>query len=120
MGIETNIFNHIGIDLSPETVLFRNNIGTAVFERADGKKSYVAYGISAAGGGGTDTIGWTSKIITPDMVGQLVAIFTAIEIKTLEGVAEDDQKNFIKQVMLAGGYSGFATSKKEARAIVKK
>jgi hypothetical protein len=123
MTIETNIFNWIGVDLSPYVILFRNNQGVAKFEAGHGKFRYVRYGVGPHNAktkrnGGSDGIGWTSKTITPDMVGQKVAIFTAIETKTLEGNATEEQINFCEQVRMAGGYAGFATNREEARAIV--
>ena len=125
MTIETNIFNHISLDLSPYTVIFRNNQGVAKFPAGAGKFRYVAYGVGPRNSktkrnGGSDGIGWTSITITPEMIGQKVAVFTAIETKTLEGEATDEQINFCEQVRQAGGYAGFASTKMEARAIVKK
>lgn len=123
MTAETNIFNHISLDISPRTVLFRNNQGVAVFEAGKGKKRYVAYGVGPRDSktkrnGGSDSIGWTEVIVTPEMVGKPVAVFTAIEIKTLEGEASDEQILFVKNVKKVGGYAGFASTKEEARAIV--
>lgn len=53
--------------------------------------------------GSSDLIGWQSITVTPEMVGKQVAIFTACEVKAEDGVASEEQKNFIKQVNLAGG-----------------
>jgi hypothetical protein len=62
---------------------WRNNRGTAIL---NGK--YVRFGIPEPRGResdddmkGSDRIGFTPVIITPDMVGSTVAVFTGIEIK---------------------------------------
>ena len=93
--------------------VFRNNRGVA--EYPGGRK--VAYGVGPAGG--SDLIGWASITITPEMVGQKVAIFTAIECKRSKGgKKEQDQKDFIAAVITAGGRAGFARSAEEAMEIV--
>ena len=58
--------------------------------------------------GGSDVIGWTSVIITTEMVGKTAAVFTAVEAKTKTGRASDEQKNFIERVIDAGGIAGIA------------
>ena len=68
--------------------------------------------------GSSDCIGWTSVIITPEMVGQRVAVFTALEVKTTKGRATADQVNFIDAVLAAGGRAGVVRSDTEALRIV--
>lgn len=53
--------------------------------------------------GSGDLIGWTRITITPDMVGQTVAIFTSAEIKTARGRASDGQIAWADAVSGAGG-----------------
>lgn len=53
--------------------------------------------------GSSDTIGWTRVTITPEMVGQTVAIFTAIEVKYGSTKTTEEQSNFVEQVKKAGG-----------------
>lgn len=53
--------------------------------------------------GFSDLFGWTEKIITADMVGKNVAVFTVKEVKTGKLKATDKQKAFIKKVNDAGG-----------------
>lgn len=67
--------------------------------------------------GFSDTIGWTSKIVTDEMVGEKIAIFTAIEVKRERGKATAEQQNFIDQVNSAGGLAGVARSADEAEEI---
>lgn len=83
----------------------------------------VALGLGMPNGkplvGASDLQGWSSIVITPEMVGCTVAVFTAIECKESGGGRKsDDQRNFIDQVRLAGGIAGFASSAEEAVSIV--
>jgi hypothetical protein len=69
--------------------------------------------------GTADTLGWTKIVITPEMVGCEVAVFTAIEMKESGGGRKGkDQINFAQVVKNAGGIAGFANSAEAAKAIV--
>jgi hypothetical protein len=92
--------------------LFRNNVG--LFKTIDGRS--VRTGLCV---GSSDLIGFTSKIITPDMVGQKVAIFTAIEVKTTKGKISDTQYNFINLVANYGGISSIVRSVDAALDVLK-
>jgi len=69
--------------------------------------------------GGSDLVGWSPLVITESMVGQTVAIFTAVEVKTkgLKVVEGDDQHRFITAVRRAGGRAGVAYNSGEAVTI---
>ena len=67
--------------------------------------------------GSSDLIGWRSLTITPDMVGQTVAVFAAIEVKD-RGAPTPEQLHFIAQVQAAGGLAGVARTVAEAEAIL--
>lgn len=69
--------------------------------------------------GSSDLIGWTPVVITPDMVGKKVAVFTAVEVKKPNGRATQSQINFINNVKSDGGISGIARSHEEAVNLVK-
>lgn len=68
--------------------------------------------------GGSDFIGWSSKIITQNMVGKKVALFTALEIKTLEGKTNknrlEKQQAFIDAVNNAGGIASIIKDEESA------
>lgn len=110
---ETAVLNAILLKLSRAGKrLFRNNIGVAWYSGKPAKRMAngdvllidavrVAYGVG--GEGGSDLIGWDSITVTPEMVGQKLAVFTAIEVKAPGGRVSDEQKNFIEQVNRAGG-----------------
>lgn len=53
--------------------------------------------------GWSDRIGWTEKIVTQDMIGQKIAIFTGVEDKSLTDKISLDQLIFLLNVRLAGG-----------------
>lgn len=54
--------------------------------------------------GSSDLIGWKQIVITPDMVGKTIAIFTALEVKYGSTRTTEEQQNFIDQVNKSGGY----------------
>jgi len=126
MKKELNIQKSIMIAVSKLKVVrvFRNNVGTAwvgnVSPTSDGGK-YIKNARPLHAGlckGSSDLIGWTTKEITPEMVGKKVAIFTALEIKTPTGKATPEQKTFLRVVKEAGGISGIARSEADAVNLV--
>lgn len=70
--------------------------------------------------GSSDLIGWTPIVINSDLLGERLAVFTAIECKTSTGRATADQSRFIKNVLAAGGLSGIARNENEAREILRR
>ena len=122
---ETNVQRSIMMAVSKlGTRIFRNNVGTAWngknYATKDGKRvienaQLIRFGLCK---GSSDLIGYTSKTITPDMIGQKVAVFTAIEVKKKGGKQSPEQINFIKRLNDAGGFGGFAYSEAEAAAII--
>ena len=67
--------------------------------------------------GSSDLIGWKSVTVTEEMVGQKIAVFTAIEVKkpSKKSQPTGEQKNFINQVVQAGGFAFVARSTEEAQ-----
>lgn len=103
--------------------LFRNNTGMAwqgkVRKNRDGSITISDPRPLHAGlvVGGSDLIGWTPVRITQEMVGDTVAVFTAVEVKagtkpTVEQLA------FIEAVKKAGGRAGVARSDADLTAII--
>lgn len=69
--------------------------------------------------GACDLPGWTEVVITEEMVGCKVAIFTSIETKrTKGGKVSDDQRRWMSAVLRAGGIAGVANSAEAAVDIV--
>lgn len=69
--------------------------------------------------GSHDIIGWHTVEITPDMVGQKIAVFTSIEAKDTHGRETKEQAAFGKAVQAAGGISGIARSVDDAARLLK-
>lgn len=65
--------------------------------------------------GSGDLIGWQTIEITPEHVGQKLAVFTSIEVKTDTGRVKPEQLNWQAQVLNAGGRALVARS--EAAAV---
>lgn len=64
------------------------------------------YGLGPNGFG--DRVGFTPIVITPEMVGKTVAVFTMVESKTPTGKPSEDQLRCIEEVRDAGGIAGVA------------
>ena len=91
--------------------LWRNNTGAL----KDATGRLVRYGLCP---GSSDLIGLRQVTITPDMVGQQLAVFVAIEVKD-RGRATEQQQAFISLVQQAGGLAGIARSVADALSILK-
>jgi hypothetical protein len=96
------------------SVMHRNNVGAY----RDETGRVIRYGVGNPGG--SDLIGWTPVIITHEMVGGMLGVFTAIEVKAPRGRPTEAQLNFIRQVQLGGGIAGIARSADESVQIIKK
>ena len=108
---EQAIQNEIRLELgNGDCRLFRNNTGCLRNDRG----RVVCFGLAK---GSSDLIGWKSVEVTPDMVGQTLAVFVALEIKD-KGRPTKEQKKFISVVQAAGGFAGIARSVSDARKIM--
>lgn len=111
MASEQSIQQHIRLACSRGPVrLFRNNTGTLY----DRQGRPVTFGLAK---GSADLIGWTTRTITPDMVGQRIAVFTSIEVKTLTGRVSPEQQAWLAAVQAAGGIAGIARSVEDAQGL---
>lgn len=98
--------------------LLRNNRG--MFYTLD-KKRMVRAGLEADGA--SDLIGITTITITPEMVGQKIGVFTAVEVKKPEwkkpsGETEEQQENFINQVRKRGGIAFFINNHEKLKTLL--
>jgi len=111
MPSEQSIQQHIRLTCSTgSTRLFRNNTGTL----RDQHGRPVSFGLCK---GSADLIGWRTVTITPEMVGQQVAVFTSIEVKTPTGRVKPEQQQWLDAVQAAGGIAGVARSVEDALRI---
>jgi hypothetical protein len=109
---EQQIQQHIRLTCSSgATRLFRNNTGTL----RDQHGRPVSFGLCK---GSADLIGWRTVTVTPEMVGQQVAVFTSIEVKAASGRLRPEQRQWLDAVQAAGGIGGVARSVADAVAIL--
>jgi hypothetical protein len=112
MASEQSIQQHIRLACSAgDCRLFRNNTGT--LKDANGRP--VQFGLCK---GSADLIGWTTRTITPEMVGTQVAVFTSIEVKTPTGRLRPEQRQWLDAVQAAGGVAGVARSVADAQQLL--
>jgi hypothetical protein len=112
MASEQTIQQHIRIACSTgQTRLFRNNTGTL----RDQHGRPVSFGLCK---GSADLIGYRTITITPDMVGQQVAVFLSIEVKTPTGRIRPEQQAWLDTIQAAGGIAGVARSVEDALRIM--
>jgi hypothetical protein len=92
--------------------LFRNSVGSLPDPRTG---RLVTFGLAK---GSADLIGWRTVVVTPEMVGQRIAVFTSLEIKTATGRLSPAQTHWIHAVRSAGGIAGVARSVPDALQII--
>ena len=92
--------------------LWRNNSGALV----DQQGRLVRFGLCK---GSSDLIGLRSVVITPDQVGQRLAQFVALEIKTARGVVSPEQRAFLALVEQLGGLAAICRSVEAAEQVLK-
>lgn len=92
--------------------LVSRHAGRVVLENA----RQVAFGLIAPGS--SDLLGPIRVLVTPEMVGQTVALFGAMEIKRPGGRRPQDQIDFVSFVNNFGGRAGFVESVDDALRLV--
>lgn len=123
---EKSIQNRIRIELSDDdTRLFRQQsgdfwAGDATVLHNDAVLIRNPRRVSVGFPGLSDLGGWRTVEITPDMVGQKVAVYVAIEVKAKRGRPTNAQLRFIDVVNEAGGMAGVARSVDDAAEILRK
>ena len=112
---ETKLQQEIRLALGkiPSLRLFRNQVGQLPDPRTG---RYVQFGLAK---GSSDLVGFKTIKITPEMIGQEVAQFVSIEIKTERGKLTEVQQNWLQKVHDSGGIVGVARSIQDALKIVK-
>ena len=101
----------LAVGTRPDLRLYRNNCGSLPDPRTG---RLVTFGLAR---GSADLIGWRTITIGPEHVGQRIAVFTSIEVKTPTGRLTPQQHNWQAAVLAAGGISGIARSVSDALRI---
>jgi hypothetical protein len=102
----------LALGMRPDLRLFRNQVGQLPDPRT-GRP--VQFGLAR---GSADLIGWRTVTVTPEMVGQRIAVFTSLEIKTPTGRLTPAQHAWLGAVRSAGGVAGVARTVSDAVHIV--
>ena len=112
---ETDLQQRIRLALGthPDARLFRNQVGSLPDPRT-GRP--VQFGLAR---GSADLIGWRTITITPEMVGQRLAVFTSIEVKTERGRVRPEQHAWLSTVQQSVGIAGIARSVQDANDLVR-
>lgn len=92
--------------------LWRNNSGVLY----DGTGRPVRYGVGQPGG--SDLIGLTQIVVTPEMVGRTLAVFTAAEVKRPKAKVPQAQLDFLAFIRDFGGIAGVVRSAEDALTLV--
>lgn len=92
--------------------LWRNNTGA--LEDKTGR--IVRYGLCK---GSSDLIGYRTVEVTPDMIGQRIAVFVALEVKD-KGRLTAEQAQFLRVVAEAGGIAAEVRSPEDAEAVLRR
>lgn len=121
---EQEIQNKIRLAISKLGVYFRANVGTGWRGRTYTKRGNtltITDPVPLSTGlpkGFSDLFGATIVEITPEMVGDKLAIFTLIEVKTPTGRVSKEQQNFLNVMKEAGAICGVARSEADAIKII--
>jgi hypothetical protein len=103
----------------PAVRLFSNPVGIAYVgnrgQQPPGTRQ-IRFGLHV---GSSDLIGWVTREITNDMVGERVAQFLALEVKSPTGKVRPEQLNFIEVVKRAGGVAAIVRSVEDAEKAIK-
>lgn len=95
----------------PGVKLFRNNVGAY----KDPAGRVIRYGLVQ---GSADLIGWRTVVITQSMVGQSVAQFVSVEVKSPTGRIRPEQLRWQDAVTRAGGVAVIARSVEDVQFLV--
>lgn len=125
---EADIQNQIRLTISQQNlgVSFRTNVGQAwtgdnVIHNSDKSVTIINARPFQTGlpKGFSDLLVISPTIITPEMIGQLIARAGFLEIKTKTGRVRPEQVNFIEQMQKLGASAGIARSIDDAIQILK-
>ncbi len=113
MMTEAEVQSQIRLSVSkdPSIRLWRNNVGMAY----DRQGNPIHFGLCE---GSSDLIGLKSIVVTPDMVGDVIAVFVGIECKGSRTPIQDNQIDFNRLLIKMGARSGIVRSAEAALKIL--
>jgi hypothetical protein len=135
MATESTVQKRVWAAMGGTSVLFRLNSGAGIVSNG-GKPQWcsngsvivpngrsIPLGFGDVSGkpvsGPPDLVGWTRILITSEMVGHTLAVFTGIEAKETSGGSKRvAQVQFGDQLSRSGGITGFANSAPAALKII--
>ena len=107
---ESELNTKIHVDAAKQEItLFRNNVGVGYSGDVVNKSEeyitlrnwrMIRFGLFK---GSSDYIGWKKIRIIPEMVGRVLAIFTAVENKSKRGRVSKEQNTFLTNLEKSGG-----------------
>lgn len=126
---ESAAASHIRLEAARDNVtLWRNNVGVLL----DINGRPVRYGLCNDSKKmnekvkSSDLVGITPIVVTQEMVGQVIGVFTAVETKAAGWVYRESDKRavaqqaFINIVLQNGGFAGFANDINTYKRIIKR
>jgi hypothetical protein len=99
--IQAQIFR--AINSRRDARLFRNHVGKVL----DNRGRWHSFGLAP---GSADLIGWRQLVIRPEHVGQTIAQFFSVEVKTQTGKPSNGQRAWYRTVENHGGMAVIARS----------
>ena len=120
---ESAVTSHVRLAAAQRnTPLWRNNCGGFY----DNTGRFIRYGLgSDAQLASSACIGIRPVLLTPDMIGQVLGVFTAVEMKKEGFKFNKNDKHLLKQkffidiVKQYGGFAGFASSVEDFYRIIR-
>jgi hypothetical protein len=104
---EKNLINEYLLNLPENMRMFRTNSGMAWAGKAVKKGDAIiiknARPFHGMPEGWPDLTGWETVVITPDMVGQKIAVFSVVEVKTGSTKLSKKQNQFKELILKMGG-----------------
>lgn len=82
-----------------------------------GSGARITYGLHVGSG---DLIGYRVVTVTPEMVGQRVAVFASVEVKTDTGRESEEQVSWREHIASVGGVAFVARSVEQAQELLDK
>jgi len=104
---EKNLINEYLLNLPENVRMFRTNSGMGWAGKSVRKDDAIiiknARPFHGMPEGWPDLTGWETVVITPDMVGQKIAVFSVVEVKTGSTKLSKKQNQFKELILKMGG-----------------